>query len=117
MEKGRGRGPRFHRPSPASARFPLSPPPSFASPAPPPRDVTPAEVAAHPDSWTVLRGRVYDVRGYAPFHPGGEAVLKPAYGKDATKLFDATHAWVNAHALLASCYVGRLVGEGGGGGK
>lgn len=44
-------------------------------------------------------------------------MLAPAYGRDATRLFDATHAWVNAHALLASCYVGRLVAEGGGGDK
>ena len=92
-------------------------PSPFPHSAPPPRTVTPAEVAvhSHPDNaWTVLRGRVYDVSRYAAFHPGGASVLAPAYGRDATRLFDATHAWVNAHALLASCYVGRLVMDGGG---
>lgn len=29
------------------------------------------------------------------YHPGGEAILKPALGQDATKLFEKYHRWVN----------------------
>ena len=51
---------------------------------------------------------------YLKFHPGGSHFLVAVGGKDATKVFDSYHAWVNAGALLASCLVGKLVeGEGG----
>ncbi|GJD11441.1 Cytochrome b5 reductase 4 [Galdieria sulphuraria] len=43
------------------------------------------------DAWLVLRGKVYDVTEYIPFHPGGEAEICRAIGKDATKLFLAKH--------------------------
>ena len=85
---------------------------------PPPRDITPRELAQHSspeDCWTALRGRVYDLTPYLKFHPGGGALLVAVAGKDATRVFDAYHAWVNAGALLASCLVGKLVAEGGGG--
>ena len=84
---------------------------------PPPREITPRELAEHsaPEScWTALRGRVYDLAPYLKFHPGGSHFLVAVGGKDATKVFDSYHAWVNAGALLASCLVGKLVeGEGG----
>ena len=60
---------------------------------------------------------MYDLTPYLKFHPGGTPLLVAVGGKDATRVFDAYHAWVNAGALLASCLVGKLVeGEGGGGG-
>lgn len=94
-------------------------PPLWRPPVPPPRTVTPSELAAHAspdDAWTALRGKVYALTPYVRFHPGGAAVLRGAAGADCTKAFDATHAWVNADALLASCLIGRLVPEGEGGG-
>jgi cytochrome b involved in lipid metabolism len=63
------------------------------------------------DAWLVLRGKVYDVTEYIPFHPGGEAEICRAIGKDATKLFLAKHPWVNAEFLLSNCLVGYLVEE------
>ena len=87
---------------------------------PPPQEITPRELAEHStpgDCWTALRGKVYDMTPYLKFHPGGSHLLVAVGGKDATRVFDAYHAWVNAGALLASCLVGKLVegGEGDGG--
>ena len=79
---------------------------------PPPREITPRELAQHSapdDCWTALRGKVYDLTPYLKFHPGGGPLLVAVGGKDATRVFDAYHAWVNAGALLASCLVGKLV--------
>jgi cytochrome b involved in lipid metabolism len=42
------------------------------------------------------------------FHPGGKKILMPALGKDATKLFDKYHRWVNVEFMLAKCMVGML---------
>ena len=67
--------------------------------------------------WTSLRGRVYNLTAYLPFHPGGGSILlTSAAGRDCTKLFDKYHAWVNADALLEACLVGPLVAEGADGG-
>lgn len=40
------------------------------------------------EGWTVLRGRVYAVAHYVPFHPGGSRTIIQGAGKDMTKLFD-----------------------------
>uniref|UniRef100_A0A336MWD8 CSON007285 protein n=1 Tax=Culicoides sonorensis TaxID=179676 RepID=A0A336MWD8_CULSO len=42
------------------------------------------------------------------FHPGGGEELMRGAGKDATKLFDSVHAWVNYEQLLSKCLVGPL---------
>lgn len=47
------------------------------------------------DGWIVLRGKVYNLSPYLPYHPGGEAILEKVLGKDGTKLFDHYHRWVN----------------------
>jgi len=47
------------------------------------------------DGWMVLKGKVYFISPYLMYHPGGEAILKPALGKDATKLYEKYHRWVN----------------------
>lgn len=39
----------------------------------------------------------------------GNDELMKGVGKDATKLFEEVHAWVNYEQLLAKCYVGPLV--------
>ena len=62
-------------------------------------------------AWTSWQGRVYNVTPYLPFHPGGEAELIRAAGRDATKLFMEVHPWVNWENMLGSCMVGVLVSE------
>lgn len=40
------------------------------------------------DAWLCIRGRVYNVTAYLPFHPGGPEQLMRGAGKDATSLFE-----------------------------
>ncbi|XP_055537889.1 cytochrome b5 reductase 4 isoform X2 [Wyeomyia smithii] len=75
------------------------------------RPVSHSELALHnkrDDVWLAIRGKVYNVTRYLDFHPGGVDELLRGAGKDATKLFDEVHAWVNYESLLAKCYVGPL---------
>ena len=81
-----------------------------ASEAPPPRalrSVRRAELAEKP-RWIVLRGRVYDIEIYRPYHPGGDEILRSFGALSGDELFDAIHPWVNAEFLLASCLIGPL---------
>ncbi|KIK55134.1 hypothetical protein GYMLUDRAFT_176040 [Collybiopsis luxurians FD-317 M1] len=63
------------------------------------------------DAWSAFNGKVYNITPYLPFHPGGEKELMRVAGRDGTKLFALTHAWVNADFMLDSCLVGFLVPE------
>ncbi|XP_053688517.1 cytochrome b5 reductase 4 isoform X2 [Sabethes cyaneus] len=75
------------------------------------RPVSHSELALHntrEDVWLAIRGKVYNVTRYLDFHPGGVDELMRGAGKDATKLFDEVHAWVNYESLLAKCYIGPL---------
>lgn len=58
-----------------------------------------------------LRGKVYNITAYIPFHPGGEKELLRCAGKDGTNLFDKTHPWVNVEGMLDECLIGILVSE------
>jgi len=52
------------------------------------------EVARHTtpeDCWLIIKGKVYDVSGWAAGHPGG-AVIYTHGGKDATDTFSAFHS-------------------------
>ncbi|XP_046629743.1 cytochrome b5 reductase 4 isoform X1 [Neodiprion virginianus] len=76
-----------------------------------PQNVTLSELARHNqpnDAWIAIRGIVYNVTRYIDFHPGGMPELMKGVGKDATKLFDDVHAWVNYQSILQKCIVGRL---------
>ncbi|KAI4524138.1 cytochrome b5-like heme/steroid binding domain-containing protein [Schizophyllum commune] len=76
--------------------------------------VTPSMLKAHnkkDDAWTAIYGKVYNMTAYLPFHPGGEKELMRVAGRDGTKLFAVTHAWVNADFMLDQCMVGFLVPE------
>lgn len=69
------------------------------------------ELALHnkvDDAWMAIRGRVFNVTRYMDFHPGGVDELMRGVGRDATKLFDEVHAWVNYPQLLGKCYIGPL---------
>jgi len=63
------------------------------------------------DAWSAFNGKVYNITSYLPFHPGGEKELMRVAGRDGTKLFASTHAWVNADFMLDTCLVGFLVPE------
>ncbi|KAM6490537.1 cytochrome b5 [Amanita muscaria] len=63
------------------------------------------------DAWTAINGKVYNITPYLPFHPGGEKELMRVAGRDGSKLFAYTHAWVNADFMLDACFVGFLVPE------
>ncbi|EME48741.1 hypothetical protein DOTSEDRAFT_67697 [Dothistroma septosporum NZE10] len=62
-------------------------------------------------AWSSWQGKVYNITPYLPFHPGGEAELMKAAGRDGTKLFMDVHPWVNWENMLSSCLVGVLVPE------
>lgn len=64
------------------------------------------------DAWMAIRGKVYNVTRYMDFHPGGVDELMRGVGKDATKLFDEVHAWVNYEQLLNKCLIGPLRSTG-----
>lgn len=70
-------------------------------------------------AWSSWQGKVYNITPYLPFHPGGEAELMKAAGRDGTKLFMDVHPWVNWENMLGSCLVGVMVPEdhGSGGGS
>jgi len=75
-------------------------------------NVSPAELRKHNkrnDAWMALNGKVYNVTSYMDYHPGGWDELVRGAGKDATKLFNETHQWVNYESMLAACLVGKLV--------
>ena len=55
----------------------------------------------------VMKGKVYFISPYLAYHPGGEAILKPALGKDVTKLFEKYHRWVNEDGCVQ--YINQVV--------
>ncbi|EGD78180.1 hypothetical protein PTSG_09057 [Salpingoeca rosetta] len=74
--------------------------------------ITKEELAQHKgpegEIWMAIRGYVFNVTPYLDFHPGGRAQLMKGAGKDATKLFDHYHPWVNVAGMLDNCCVGKL---------
>ncbi|KAF9479597.1 cytochrome b5 [Pholiota conissans] len=76
--------------------------------------IPPSELKQHrrrDDAWSAFNGKVYNITAYLPFHPGGEKELMRVAGRDGSKLFAETHAWVNIDFMLDSCLVGFLVPE------
>eukprot|EP01116_Phalansterium_solitarium_P024794 TRINITY_DN918_c0_g1_i1.p1 TRINITY_DN918_c0_g1~~TRINITY_DN918_c0_g1_i1.p1 ORF type:complete len:505 (+),score=158.16 TRINITY_DN918_c0_g1_i1:111-1517(+) len=72
--------------------------------------ITMAELMQHNranDCWIAVRGKVYDVTGWVPKHPGGEDPLVLNGGRDATQLFEAYHP-VRVFGSLSKYYVGDL---------
>jgi cytochrome b involved in lipid metabolism len=81
------------------------------------RDIPPSEVRLHDkphDGWVTLRGKVYNLSPYLAYHPGGDEILRPVLGKDATVLFDRYHRWVNVDNLIGPLLLGTLRVEGRG---
>ncbi|KAI1796897.1 cytochrome b5 [Ganoderma leucocontextum] len=76
--------------------------------------VTPSMLKEHrtrEDAWSAFNGKVYNITHYLPYHPGGEKELMRVAGRDGTKLFALTHAWVNTDYMLDECLVGFMVSE------
>lgn len=76
------------------------------------RDMTVEEVASHcknHDGWIILRGRVYNIGPYLPYHPGGVRIFKNLLGKDATAMFDKYHRWVNIEGLIGPLLLGFII--------
>ncbi|KIY48462.1 cytochrome b5 [Fistulina hepatica ATCC 64428] len=76
--------------------------------------IPPSELKKHNkrgDAWSAFNGKVYNITPFLPFHPGGERELLRVSGRDGTKLFALTHAWVNVDYMLDACLVGFLVPE------
>jgi hypothetical protein len=73
--------------------------------------VTMEEVARHDridDAWLVVDGFVYDVTRFLVVHPGGQRVLRPHLGKDATAAFARVGHSVAAQVLMTNFRVGRV---------
>lgn len=73
--------------------------------------ITLQEIGQHNDNfdaWIALRGKVYNITPYLPYHPGGVDIFKGALGKDCTKLFDKYHRWVNIDGLIGPLLIGYL---------
>ncbi len=62
-------------------------------------------------AWSSWQGKVYNIKPYLDFHPGGKDELMKAAGRDGTKLFMDVHPWVNWENMLGSCVVGIMVPE------
>lgn len=76
--------------------------------------VTPTMLKEHrkrDDAWTAINGKVYNITPYLDYHPGGVQELMRVAGRDGTKLFALTHAWVSADMMLSECAVGYMVRE------
>jgi cytochrome b involved in lipid metabolism len=58
------------------------------------------------DGWVILRGKVYNIGPYLPYHPGGMDIFKHVLGKDATSMFDKYHRWVNIDGLIGALFIG-----------
>lgn len=69
------------------------------------------------DAWSTLGGKVYNITPYLPFHPGGEAELMRAAGRDGSALFMEVHPWVSWETMLRECLIGIAVDEEAGGGQ
>ena len=64
----------------------------------------------HPESWTVVYNKVYDISGIIKKHPGGD-VIRLCAGRDGTDLIESYHSaagTVQALKWLAPCYMGEL---------
>ncbi|KAL6716662.1 hypothetical protein ACLMJK_006230 [Lecanora helva] len=65
------------------------------------------------NAWAVYQGKVYNLTPYMKFHPGGVDQLMRGAGKEkeAEKLFNEIHSWINWEHMLGECMIGILVSE------
>jgi len=60
------------------------------------------------DCWIAIRGKVYDVTKFLPYHPGGVDFLLLSSGRDSTQNFECYHP-VRVFSKLENYYVGEYV--------
>jgi cytochrome b involved in lipid metabolism len=63
------------------------------------------------DAWVVVDGRVYDVSGFLPSHPGGLDVLNGHLGTDVSEILrspDYHRHSSTAYQILEQCCIGVL---------
>eukprot|EP00537_Pseudo-nitzschia_pungens_P010578 CAMPEP_0172389156 /NCGR_PEP_ID=MMETSP1061-20121228/6126_1 /TAXON_ID=37318 /ORGANISM="Pseudo-nitzschia pungens, Strain cf. pungens" /LENGTH=190 /DNA_ID=CAMNT_0013119243 /DNA_START=438 /DNA_END=1010 /DNA_ORIENTATION=+ len=58
------------------------------------------------DAWVVLKGTVYNLGPYIPYHPGGAEIFKGLLGRDATGAFEKHHPWVSIDGLIGTLAIG-----------
>lgn len=79
------------------------------------RDIPLEEIRTHNknhDAWVILRGTVYNIGPYLPYHPGGIDIFKNVLGKDATTMFDKYHRWVSIDGLIEPLAIGTAASPG-----
>ena len=59
------------------------------------------------DAWVVYEGKILDITGFLPTHPGGDSVLHPYLGKDITEAFKVTNHSESAEGMLESLVIGK----------
>jgi len=62
------------------------------------------------DCWMIIKGKIYDVTNYFPFHPGGTKALLKFAGKDATENVEY-HSAQMMKLLNTYFYIGKLEGN------
>jgi cytochrome-b5 reductase len=61
------------------------------------------------DCWMAIRGKVFNVTDYIPYHPGGVPFIMKGAGQDATKMFNQIHSYVNFESMLINRQVGLYI--------
>ena len=72
------------------------------------------EVAKHnkeEDCWVIIDGKVYNVTGFLPEHPGGKKVVISQAGKDASAKFHALHNKDVLARYGAQLYIGEVASQ------
>jgi L-lactate dehydrogenase (cytochrome) len=74
--------------------------------------VTRAELAQHSSrnsAWVAVNGDVFDVTNFVLRHPGGSAVILGHAGRDASDVFNSSHApHVRANERMGNLLIGHL---------
>ena len=58
------------------------------------------------DAWVLYKGKVLDITGFLPTHPGGDSILEPYLGKDITEAFKAADHSESAEGMVESLVIG-----------
>lgn len=74
------------------------------------REIPPSEIQLHnssSDAWIIIKGIVYDITKFLPIHPGGDGILLPLLGQDATQEYEDVGHSIKANNLLPPMAIGR----------
>ena len=68
------------------------------------------EVSKHnktSDAWVIYKGKILDITGFLPTHPGGDSVFHPYLGKDITEAFKVADHSESAEGMVESLVIGK----------